>query len=40
MHRGYSKKEIKVLSQILAGEKIKFSMVKDLGDNKVRGKLL
>jgi hypothetical protein len=40
MHRGYSKKEIKVLSQVLAGEKIKFSMVKDLGDNKVRGKLL
>jgi hypothetical protein len=40
MNRGYSKKELKELAQILAGEKISFSVVKKLDGSKVRGKLL
>ncbi len=37
--RGYKKPEIKRLQTILAGDEVSFSLVKELGDNKLRGKL-
>lgn len=40
LNRGYNKKEIKELNQILAGDKIKFTQEKDLGERKLRGKLI